>query len=72
MVIHSEGVIQLPLTVGSGSCKSQVTLDFLVADVPLAYNMILDRSGLSALRVVPNRYHMVLKFPTPSGINEVR
>ncbi|XP_052181931.1 uncharacterized protein LOC127794725 [Diospyros lotus] len=72
MVIHSEGLIWLPLTVGSGSHKSQVTLDFLVADVPSAYNMILSRSELSALRAVPSTYHMVLKFPTPGGIDKVR
>ncbi|XP_052192778.1 uncharacterized protein LOC127801573 [Diospyros lotus] len=72
MVIHSEGLIRLPLTVGSGSHKSRVTLDFLVADVPSAYNMILGRSGLSALRAVPSTYHMVLKFPTSGGIGKVR
>ena len=71
-VIHSEGLIWLPLTIGSGSHKSQVMLDFLVADVPSAYNMILGRSGLSALRAVPSTYHMVLKFPTPGGIGKVR
>ncbi|XP_052199590.1 uncharacterized protein LOC127806384 [Diospyros lotus] len=64
VVIHSKGLIWLPLTVGSGSHKSQVTLDFLVADVPSTYNMILGRSGLSALRAVQSKYHVVLKFPT--------
>ncbi|XP_052204114.1 uncharacterized protein LOC127809395 [Diospyros lotus] len=72
MVIHFEGLIRLPLTVSSGSHKSQVTLDFLVADVPSAYNMILGRFGLSALRAVPSTYHMVLKFPTLGGIGKVR
>ncbi|XP_052209252.1 uncharacterized protein LOC127812766 [Diospyros lotus] len=72
MVIHFKGLIRLPLTVGSGSHKSQVTLDFLVADVPSAYNMILGRSGLSALRAISSTYPMVLKFPTPGGIGKVR
>jgi len=72
MVIHSKGLIWLPLTVCNGSRKSQVKLDFLVNDVPLAYNMILGRSGLSALRAVPSTYHIVLKFPTPGGIGKVR
>ena len=72
IVIHSEGLIRLPLTVGSGSRKSQVTLDFLVVDVPSTYNMILGRSRLSSLRVVPSTYRMVLKFPTPGGIGKVR
>jgi len=47
-------------------------LDFLVADVPFAYNMILGRSGLSALRAVPSTYHMVLKFPTLGDIGKLR
>ena len=60
------------MTIGSGSRKSQVMLDFLVIDVPFVYNMILGRSGLSALRAVPSTYHMVLKFPTLGGIGKVK
>ena len=47
-------------------------LDILVAEVPSAYNMILGRSGLNALRAAPSTYHMVLKFPTAMGVGEVR
>ncbi|XP_052193775.1 uncharacterized protein LOC127802122 [Diospyros lotus] len=70
--VYSDGVIQLPLVVGKGSRTSQVMLDILVADVPVAYNMILGRSGLNALRAIPSTYHMMMKFPTINGIGEVR
>ncbi|XP_052172226.1 uncharacterized protein LOC127788156 [Diospyros lotus] len=69
--VYSEGIIQLPLTVGRGSRTSRVMLDILVADVPSAYNMILGRSGLNALRAIPSTYHMMMKFPTDRGTGEV-
>ena len=47
-------------------------LDILVTDVPSSYNMILGRSGLNGLQVVPSTYHMVVKFPTANGVGEVR
>lgn len=37
-----------------------------------AYNMILGRSGLNALRAIPSTYHMMMKFPIAIGIGEVR
>ncbi|XP_052185191.1 uncharacterized protein LOC127796828 [Diospyros lotus] len=71
-VVYTDGMFQLLLTLGKGSRFAQVMLDILVAEVPSAYNMILGRSGLNALRAVPSTYHMVLKFPTAVGVGEVR
>ncbi|XP_052203091.1 uncharacterized protein LOC127808561 [Diospyros lotus] len=70
--VYSKGIIQLPLTVGKGSRTSRVMLDILVADVPSAYNMILGRSSLNALRAIPSTYHMMMKFPTDSGVGKVQ
>ncbi|XP_052205163.1 uncharacterized protein LOC127809988 [Diospyros lotus] len=70
--VYLEGIIQLPLTVGRGSRTSRVMLDILVADVPSAYNMILGRSGLNALRAIPSTYHMMVKFPTDRGTGELQ
>ena len=71
-VVYSDGIIQLPLVVGKSSQTSQVLLDILVADVPLAYNMILGRSGLNSLQAVPSTYHMVMKFPTIDRVGKVQ
>jgi len=71
-VVYSDEIIQLPLVLGQGSRTSRVLLDILVADIPSAYNMILGRSGLNTLQVVPSTYHMVVKFPTANGVGKVR
>ena len=39
---------------------------------PSAYNAILDRPDLNALRAVVSTYHLKLKFSTSQGIGEVR
>ena len=69
--VYSDGVIQLPLTVGKGSRTSRVMLDILVADVPVAYNIILGRSGLNIFRAIPSTYHMMMKFPIANEVGEV-
>ena len=69
--VYSDGVIQLPLVLGKGSRTSQVILDILVADVPAAYNIILERSGLNAFQAIPSTYHMMMKFPI-ANVCEVR
>ena len=45
---------------------------FLIVDAPSAYNMLLGRPSLNAIRVVPSAYHMVIKFPTVNGVGMVR
>ena len=45
---------------------------FLIVDAPSAYNMLLSRPSLNALRVVPSAYHMVIKFPTANGVGMIR
>ena len=45
---------------------------FLIVDAPSAYNMLLGRPSLNAIRVVPSAYHMVIKFTTVNGVGMVR
>ena len=48
------------------------TVRFLIVDAPSAYNMLLGRPSLNAIRVVPSAYHMVIKFPTANGVGMVQ
>ena len=41
-------------------------------DAPSAYNILLGRTFLNAIRVIPSAYHMVIKFPTANGVGMVR
>ena len=41
-------------------------------DVPSAYNLLLGRPSLNAIRAIPFAYHMIIKFPTANGVGMVR
>ena len=66
------GSIQLVLTLGDPPCQATTTARFLVVDAPFAYNMLLGRPSLNAIKVIPSPYHMIIKFPTISGVGLVR
>ena len=66
------GSVQLVLTLGDPPCQATTTARFLIVDAPSAYNMLLGRSSLNSIRIVPSAYHMVIKFPTTNGVGMVR
>ena len=45
---------------------------FLIVDAPSANNMLLGRPSLNAIKAIPSAYHMMIKFPTTSGVGMVR
>ena len=63
------GSIQLVLTLGF---QATTTSRFLVVDAPSAYNMLLGRPSLNAIKAIISVYHMMIKFPTVSGVGMVR
>ena len=66
------GSIQLVLTLGEPPCQATTTARFLIEDAPSAYNMLLGRPSLNAIKAIPSAYHMIIKFPTMHGIGMVR
>ena len=66
------GSIQLVLTLGEPPCQATTTARFLIVNAPSAYNMLLGRPSLNAIKAVPSAYHMVIKFPTVHGVGTVR
>ena len=60
------------LTLGDPPCQETTTTRFLVVDAPSAYNMLLGRLSLNAIKAIPSSYHMMIKFPTVSGVEMVR
>ena len=65
-------LIQSLLTLGEPPCQATTTARFLIVDAPSAYNMLLGRPSLNAIKAVPSAYHMILKFPTIHGVGTVR
>ena len=46
--------------------------DFLVIDQPSTFNAVLGRPSLRALKEITSIYHLLMKFPTPDGVGQVR
>ena len=65
------GSIQLVLTLGEPPCQATTTARFLIVDAPSAYNMLLGRPSLNAIKAIPSAYHMIIKFPTVHGVGMV-
>ena len=65
------GSIQLVLTLGDPPCQATTAVRFLIVDAPSAYNILLGRPSLNAVRAIPFVYHMVIKFPTKNGVGMV-
>ena len=65
------GSIQLVLTLGDPPCQATTAVKFLIVDAPSAYNMLLGRPSLNAIKAIPSAYYMMIKFPTTGGIRMV-
>ena len=66
------GSIQLVLTLGDPPCQATTSIRFLTVDTPSAYNVLLGRPSLNAIKAIPSAYHMVINFPTTNGVRMVR
>ncbi|XP_031265788.1 uncharacterized protein LOC116124228 [Pistacia vera] len=65
-----KGTISLPVMLGDSDGVTKIT-EFLVIDCLSAFNGILGRPLLRNFRAVTSIYHLKMKFPTPTEIEEV-
>ncbi|KAK3028441.1 hypothetical protein RJ639_039033 [Escallonia herrerae] len=70
--VAAEGIIALPVAIGTPPAQANFMLDFVVVKVPSAYNAILGRPALNQLQAVLSTYHFKMKFPTEHGIGEAK
>ena len=66
------GVVTLTMIVGEYPRQSCVMADFLVINQPSAFNAVLDRPSLRALKVITSIYYLLMKVPTLNGVRQVR
>ncbi|GFY87779.1 hypothetical protein Acr_05g0014180 [Actinidia rufa] len=52
--------------------QTTVWQDFIVVDCPSPYNSILGRPTLGRIKAITSTYHLKMKFPTLTGIGEVK
>ena len=70
--IISERTIRLPLILGTKPRQMTVHINFLVLNRPSAYNAILGRLSLGALKAMVSSYHLMMKFPTEAGVGQIQ
>ncbi|XP_028122448.1 uncharacterized protein LOC114319618 [Camellia sinensis] len=61
------GKITLPVRARTRS----VDVEFLVVKLPSPYNLIMGRTWLHTMQVVPSTYHQLLRFLTEYGIEQI-
>ncbi|XP_038701920.1 uncharacterized protein LOC119998656 [Tripterygium wilfordii] len=66
-VSHSMGEVVLPIYAPGLNKQTR----FSIVDSPSAYNAILGRPWLHAIRAVPSTYHQILRYPTNNGVREI-
>ncbi|KAL0329388.1 UNVERIFIED_CONTAM: hypothetical protein Sradi_4925500 [Sesamum radiatum] len=71
-VVHPRGMVSLPSTLGITPLQKTCLLNFLVVDIPSAYNVILGQPMLNAFRAIISTYHMKIKFPVIGGVGEAQ
>ncbi|GKV49619.1 hypothetical protein SLEP1_g56360 [Rubroshorea leprosula] len=67
-----EGVITLPIYVGSEPRFRMASVTFLVVKMESAFNAILGRATLCELKAVISQPHLCMKFPTPQGVGVLK
>ena len=70
--IGVKGLITLPVTLGQGENKVTIPADFLVVDLPSAYNAIIGRPLMKQTSMVTAVYCLTVKFPTPTGVGYIK
>ncbi|GFY98634.1 hypothetical protein Acr_13g0000350 [Actinidia rufa] len=69
---HPLGWINLPITLGMEPHQTTVWQDFIVVDCPSPYKAILGRPTLGGIKAITSTYHLKVKFPSPTGIGEIK
>ena len=62
-----KGMIKLVVTMGENSRVSIMMIEFLVIDCSSAFNGVIRRLLLKALKAVTFIYHLMMKFATAEG-----
>ena len=70
--VISKGRIKLVVTVGEHPRASTLMTKFLIVDYLSAFNGVIGRLFLKALKAMTSRYHLIMKFPTAEGTGQVR
>ena len=66
-----KGTIKLAITPGEPPRTTIVMIDFLTIKCPSAFNGVMARPLLKALKVVTSIHYLTMKFPVAAGVCQV-
>ncbi|XP_030970301.1 uncharacterized protein LOC115990628 [Quercus lobata] len=70
--VYPRGIVTLTVTAGTYPLQLTKQVDFLVVDCPSSYNVIIGRPTLNKWKAATSTYCLKVKFPTDSGVGEVK
>ena len=70
--VQAEGVINLPMKFGEEKISRIQMVDFLVVKQCSAYNAIIGRSKVNALKAVVSTYHLYMKFLIEEAVGIIK
>ncbi|XP_010667289.1 uncharacterized protein LOC104884349 [Beta vulgaris subsp. vulgaris] len=65
--VTPEGLVSLPVRIGDDDEARDVMTEFLVVDVPGAYNAIIGRSLIHDVQGIVSAYHLTMSYVTNEG-----
>ncbi|XP_019159667.1 PREDICTED: uncharacterized protein LOC109156267 [Ipomoea nil] len=69
---EQEGLIRLPVEVGTYLRVMKVDMEFIVVNLACVHNVILGRPGISQIGAIISMPHLCMKFQTPEGVGVLR
>ncbi|XP_057252269.1 uncharacterized protein LOC130592118 [Beta vulgaris subsp. vulgaris] len=66
--VTPEGLVSLPVRIGDGNEVRDIMTEFLVVDVPGAYNAIVGRPLIHDVQGVVSTYHLTMLYVTNEGM----
>nr|XP_023870615.1 uncharacterized protein LOC111983185 [Quercus suber] len=70
--VYPKGIVTLMVRVETYPRQLTREIDFVVVDCPSSYNVIIGRPTLNKWKVATSTYCLKMKFPTDSGVGEVK
>ncbi|XP_074373430.1 uncharacterized protein LOC141713754 [Apium graveolens] len=71
-LVPIQGTLYLPVIFGSAPNQVTHVIKFYVINTPSSYNDIIGRSALTRIQAITSKSHLKIKFPTPTGVGEVK